>query len=265
MVRSVSFSEPRRRRASAVLLILLAGSAGGCGLGRLVGHDAEVPILGGVQQQIPPDPQARRTGSLWRDQVGANYQFTDDRARFPGDLLTILIRESDSGSKEAATSTENESSVFGNLEQFFGLPQQLQMKNPTMDFTQLVGLPQQLQMKNPTMDFTQLVKAQAKRQWDGEGATARSGQLTARLTVEVKGISPNGNLFVQGKKIVAVNNEDQHVVLSGWVRPDDINALNEIESGRVSDVRIDYYGVGPVGRQQKAGWGMFIMDWVWPF
>jgi flagellar L-ring protein FlgH len=246
MVRSVSYSE-RRRRAAALLVLALAGSTAGCSrLGRLVGHDPEVPILGGVQQQLPPDPQARRTGSLWRDQNGANYQFSDDRARFVGDLLTILIRESDSGSKEAATSTESESAVFGNLEQFFGLPQQLQMKNPTMD-------------------FTQLVKAEAKRQWDGEGATARSGQLTARLTVEVKGVSPNGNLYVQGKKIVAVNNEDQHVVLSGWVRPDDINAGNEVESGRVSDVRIDYYGVGPVGRQQKAGWGMFIMDWVWPF
>jgi flagellar L-ring protein FlgH len=247
MVRSVFSSERRRACATASIALLLAGSAGGCArLGRLVGHDPEVPILGGVQQQLPPDPQARRTGSLWRDQNGANYQFSDDRARFVGDLLTILIRESDSGSKEAATSTQSESAVFGNLEQFFGLPQQLQMKNPTMD-------------------FTQLVKAEAQRQWDGEGATARSGQLTARLTVEVKGVSPNGNLYVQGKKIVAVNNEDQHVVLSGWVRPDDINALNEIESGRVSDVRIDYYGVGPVGRQQKAGWGMFIMDWVWPF
>lgn len=246
MVRSVSFRERRRVCAAALLLLVVAGSAGCSRLGRLVGHDPEVPILGGVQQQLPPDPQARRTGTLWRDQNGANYQFTDDRARFVGDLLTILIRESDSGSKEATTSTQSESSVFGNLEQFFGLPQQLQMKNPTMD-------------------FTQLVKAEAQRQWDGEGATARAGQLTARLTVEVKGISPNGNLYVQGKKIVAVNNEDQHVVLSGWVRPDDVNAANEVESGRVSEVRIDYYGVGPVGRQQKAGWGMFIMDWVWPF
>jgi flagellar L-ring protein precursor FlgH len=245
MVKCV-FSIDRRGAAPAVLLAV-ALLAGGCArLGRLVGHDPEVPVLGGVQMIVPPDPQARRTGSLWRDQVGANYQFADDRARFVGDLLTIVVREDDSGSKEAATSTDNQSAVFGNLEQFFGLPQQIQMKNPTMD-------------------FTQLVKAESERNWEGEGATSRSGRLTARVTVEVKAISPNGNLFVQGKKIVAVNNEDQHVVLSGWVRPDDVNSLNEVESTRLADVRIDYYGVGPVGRQQKAGWGMFIMDWVWPF
>lgn len=252
MVKFVFSADHAPRARLAILLrwgVLLAclGAVAGCArLGRLIGKDPEVPILGGVAMQIPADPQARRTGSLWRQQLGASYLFADDRARGVGDLLTIVVRENDSGSKEAATTTENQSSVFGNLEQFFGLPQQIQAKNPTMD-------------------FTQLVKAQSAREWDGEGATKRSGSLSARVTVEVKGVSPTGNLYVQGKKVVAVNNEDQHVVLSGWVRPDDINAQNEVESSRVADVRIDYYGVGPVGRQQKAGWGLFIMDWVWPF
>jgi flagellar basal body L-ring protein FlgH len=41
----------------------------------------------------PPSPRAKATGSLWRDDVSANYLFADTEARFPGDLLTIVITE----------------------------------------------------------------------------------------------------------------------------------------------------------------------------
>lgn len=209
-------------------------------------HAEPVPVLGGEVLVQPPSALERRTGSLWRANVSANYPFTDVRASLPGDLLTVVIFEDDSGAKEAATDTESTASVLESLEQFFGLPQELQKKNPNID---------------PAA----LVQAESERSWEGSGATSRKGRLKARMTVEVKAVSPTGNLWVQGDKIVSVNNEDQHVVLSGWVRPEDIDARNEVESGRLADARIDYYGVGPVGRQQGAGWGMVLLDWVWPF
>jgi flagellar L-ring protein precursor FlgH len=83
--------------------------------------------------------------------------------------------------------------------------------------------------------------------------------------VEVKAVSPTGNLWVQGDKVVAVNNEDQNVVLSGWVRPQDINARNEVDSTKIASARIEYFGRGPVGRQQHAPWGIAVLDWIWPF
>ncbi|MBM4265693.1 MAG: flagellar basal body L-ring protein FlgH [Deltaproteobacteria bacterium] len=205
-----------------------------------------VPVLGGEVLIPPPTPLERSTGSLWRNNVSANYPFTDVRAGLPGDLLTVVVLEDDSGAKEAATDTESTASVLEGISQFFGLPQQLQKKNPDID---------------PAA----LIQADSERTWEGSGATVRKGRLQARMTVEVKAIGPTGNLWVQGDKIVAVNNEDQHVVLSGWVRPVDINARNEVESTRLADARIDYYGIGEVGRQQRAGWGMVVLDWVWPF
>ncbi len=194
----------------------------------------------------PPSPRAAATGSLWRDDVSANYLFTDTKARFAGDLLTILITEDASGSKEADTSTSTETEVFANLEQFFGLPQQLAAKNPTID-------------------PTQLIKASTARTWDGEGATNRKGKLTARMTATVKAISPTGNLWVQGDKIVSVNKEDQHIVVQGWVRPEDVDAQNQVLSTRLADARIDYYGVGALGVKQRPGWGYWMLDLVWPF
>src|SRR5262249_9808131 len=110
-----------------------------------------------------------------------------------------------------------------------------------------------------------LVQAQAKREWKGDGETTREGTLKATMTVEVKAVSPSGNLFVQGDKIILVNEEEQHVVLSGWVRPQDINAQNQVESTRLADARMEYYGVGAVGNKQNPGWGLQILDLVWPF
>jgi flagellar L-ring protein precursor FlgH len=241
-----SSSERRRRRAAvgtAMMLTAIALGTSGC-LEMYLRRPA-APVLA-VVPPPPPSPYAKATGSLWRDDVSANYLFADTRARFPGDLLTILITEDSSGSKEADTSTSTETDVFANLEEFFGLPQSVAKHQPNID-------------------PSQLIKGQTSFKWDGEGSTSRKGKLTARMTATVKNVSPNGNLLVQGEKVVAVNSEDQHIVVQGWVRPEDIDAQNQVLSTRLADARIDYYGVGVVGEKQREGWGLFLLDLVWPF
>ncbi|MCC6850355.1 MAG: flagellar basal body L-ring protein FlgH [Deltaproteobacteria bacterium] len=228
------------RRAAVALVAAAASLASGC----VQMYLKKDPL----PTEPPPAPSAlqRTTGSLWRDDVSANYLFADVKARFAGDLLTIVITEDAAGSKAAETSTSTESEVFANLEQFFGFPQALQENNPSID-------PQQL------------LKASTARTFDGEGSTNRKGRLTARMTAVVKAVSPTGNLWVQGDKIVAVNKEDQHIVVQGWVRPEDIDSQNQVLSTRLADARIDYYGVGTLGVKQSPGWGYWLLDVVWPF
>jgi flagellar L-ring protein precursor FlgH len=245
MASSSSNAERRRARETVVVLaaVAMACLTSGC-LSMVLRPDPPMPSR--PAPPPPPSPRAKAAGSLWRDEVSANYLFADTRARFPGDLLTIVIAEDSSGLKAADTSTSTETEVFANLEEFFGLPQQLAAKNPTI---------------NPA----QLIKASTKRTWDGEGTTTRKGKLSARMTATVTGIAPNGNLWIQGDKIVAVNKEDQHIVVQGWVRPEDIDAENQVLSTRLAEARIDYYGVGVVGMKQREGWGLFLLDLVWPF
>jgi flagellar L-ring protein precursor FlgH len=238
-----SRSSARARRVAVVALAALATLTSGC-----VQMYMKRDPLPGTELPPPPPPSPRQaaTGSLWREDLSANYLFADVKARFIGDLLTIVITEDASGSNDADTSTSTETEVFASLEQFFGLPQQL------------AG-------KNPTIDPTQLVKASTQRTWDGEGSTNRKGKLSARMSATVLSVSPTGNLWIQGDKIVAVNREDQHIVVHGWVRPEDIDAQNQVLSTRLADARIDYYGTGVVGRRQREGWGLFLFDLVWPF
>src|SRR6476660_729201 len=100
-----------RSAGAAVLLAVLAFGTSGC-LQMYLKKPAQ-PVMA-VVPPPPPSPLAKATGSLWRDDVSANYLFADTRARFPGDLLTIVIAEDSSGSKEADTSTSTDTSVFAN-------------------------------------------------------------------------------------------------------------------------------------------------------
>jgi len=230
------------RRGAVLVLAAAACLQSGC----LEMYLKKPPLNTTPPPPMPPSPRAKATGSLWRDDVAANYLFADTKARFAGDLLTIVITEDASGSKAADTSTTTETDISASLEQFFGLPQQL-VKH------------------QPNIDPSQLVKASSERKWDGEGTTNRSGKLTARMSAVVKAVSPTGNLWVQGDKIVSVNQEDQHIVVQGWVRPEDIDSQNQVLSTRLADARIDYYGVGVVGAKQRQPWGFWIFDFVWPF
>jgi flagellar L-ring protein precursor FlgH len=49
------------------------------------------------------------------------------------------------------------------------------------------------------------------------------------------------------------------------VRPVDIRPDHTVQSTRVADARIAYYGYGPVGDKQNVPWFYRGMDWLWPF
>lgn len=238
-----SNTERRAVRLAVVLLVVLAAGSAGCG--RLYLDRRPIPA-GGAMELPPVPPQASQSGSLWRDNVSANYLFADVKARYPGDLLTVVVSENASGSKDAETSSKTKTTVSGSLTEFFGFPQQLQKHQPNI---------------NPAA----LIQADADREWDGQGSTARNGKLSALMTVQVTSVAPNGNLWVEGNKMVSVNHEDQHLVIGGWVRPEDVDAQNDVLSSRIALARIEFYGIGVVGTKQRPGWGYQILDWVWPF
>src|SRR5262249_58668475 len=83
-----------------------------------------------------------------------------------------------------------------------------------------------------------LIDTSSTRTYKNDGKTTRTGKLTASITVRVSSVDGAGNLHVQGDKVVTVNNEDQHLVLTGIVRPVDIASDNSVASSRLADARI---------------------------
>jgi flagellar L-ring protein precursor FlgH len=188
-----------------------------------------------------PMPGGTAPGSLWQANRAASYSFLDVRPRFPGDLLTVVISESAQGKKDADTKLDSESSVSASVQDFFGIP------------------------SFGSIDPSSVVKAESKRSFDGEGETTRKASLTGQITVTVTAVEPNGNLHVEGQKVVSLNNEEEYIVLRGVVRPEDIDTNNQVPSWRLADARVDFYGSGVVANQQGPGVIYTLLDWLWPF
>jgi flagellar L-ring protein precursor FlgH len=186
------------------------------------------------------------TASLFRESQGGNEPFRDYRAWQPMDLVTIVVTEQSLGQQLANTEIKAKSEYLAAIENFFGLEQQ------TQNWT------------NPP-DLTSLIQAQTRNDFRGEGRTLRQAQLNARVSAVVAEVLPSGLLRIEGEKIIAVNNEEQVLVISGLVRQRDINSNNEVNASQIAQVRIDYYGKGTVGEAQYGGWLSRLLRILWPF
>lgn len=186
------------------------------------------------------------TASLFRESQVGNEPFRDYRAWQTMDLVTIVVTEQSLGQQLANTEVKAKSEYIAAIENFFGLEKQ------TENWT------------NPP-DLTSLIQAQTRNDFRGEGRTLRQAQLNARVSAVVAEVLPSGLLRIEGEKIIAVNNEEQVLVISGLVRQRDINSNNEVNASQIAQVRIDYYGKGTVGEAQYGGWLSRLLRILWPF
>jgi len=193
-------------------------------------------------EQLPAPRMDYSSGSIW--QASSAGLAEDVKARRRGDIITILISESASASKQATTDTKRSSSVSAGI-------------------TNLLGL-EKLPIKN-WMDLASLLNGTYASQYDGSGSTTRQDTLTATMSAKVVEVAPTGNLLIEGRRSVKVNNEDQIIVLTGAVRSRDISTDNTVSSSLVADARITYSGKGVVSDRQKPGWLLNFFDRVWPF
>jgi flagellar L-ring protein precursor FlgH len=92
--------------------------------------------------------------------------------------------------------------------------------------------------------------------------TARNGKIKASLTVRVKQLFPNSTYLVEGIQLITINGEQQKIILSGIVRPEDISAQNTVLSTRLADAHITYTGRGSVSDAQDHNYMYKILSFV---
>lgn len=198
-----------------------------------------------VGEYAQQSADARRLpGSLFSDAHGGYLE--DTRAGRVGDLVTIQIDESANASGGATTNTKRDSSG-------------------STGFDAMLGLVPALKRAYPDMDTSKLVDFATKNGFAGSGDTARKGQLTGSVAVRIARSMPNGDLFLEGTKVVLINNEEYHLYVSGLVRPTDISPNNSVLSTRIADAQIEFTGRGDLADQQRKGWFARMVDTMNPF
>jgi len=217
-------------------LLLLTGCAGQVATVKPPSIDPVGPVA-----QAPPPPQT--PGSLWTE--GHKAMFQDVKGQTVGDIITVVIVENASASKEAQTETDRSSTMSAGISNLLGLERSIGRATG--------GSP------------GSLIDADTSNKFAGSGKTTRKENLVATLTTQVVEVLPNGNLRIEGNKTVTVNSETQIVTLSGIVRPSDVSPRNVVDSKNILNARIAYYGEGVVSDKQHQGWLVQALDQVWPF
>ena len=75
----------------------------------------------------------------------------------------------------------------------------------------------------------------------------------------------NSNLFIEGHRVILVNDEEHHFYVSGLARPLDILEDNSIDSSRIADLQMEFTGRGVITEKQHPGWLQRGLDIIAPF
>jgi len=216
----------------------------------IVETDTFIPVQ---VQETPPPP----VGSIWPGENAKNALFADNKARYVNDIVTIVISESASGTNSANTTTSRETETLAGISALLGMDRKIARQNKDLtngDDVYTAGLLPSIQAGGSSTN-----------KLTGKGSTARSNTLEATITARVIDVLPNGNLKIEGRRRLAVNAEDQYIVISGTVRPEDVTSDNVVYSEFIADAKIVYSGKGVVDDKMRPGWLARIVDWVWPF
>jgi flagellar L-ring protein precursor FlgH len=235
----------RRRHAYARtvtwLFVVAALAAAGCGTTHIGKYQPKRrEYAPDVQAGKEDDPQSE--SSLWHPGRPASMLFTDARALRVNDLVVIKVEEVADAKRSANTDLTRESDSSASITAFLGLLSKL--KSAGID---------------PSLGGS------SASHFKGDGQSGRSEYLTATVPAMVRKVLPNGNLFVEGHRVVLVNAEEQHFYISGVVRPIDIDQENSVKSSMVADAEIEFVGNGVLTDNQRQGWFQRYFGWIWPF
>jgi flagellar L-ring protein precursor FlgH len=190
-----------------------------------------------------PQP-ANSPGSLWRRGSVASMLYTDARALREGDLVVVKVEEVADAQRSTATDVNHTSDTQAAVNGY------LQAANHPNAAQNGVGAG---------------LTASGSAQFHGDGTTGRSERLTATVPAVVKQVLPNGNLFVEGHRVILVNSEEHHFYISGVVRPIDIDQDNSIKSSMIADAEIEFTGQGDLTDNQHQPLLSRFFGWIWPF
>ena len=167
-----------------------------------------------------------------------NNLYSDKKGKKAGDVVTVLVMEAAKAGSDTRTETEKQSGVGINQKTTKG-------NNKVLNWLTNFSYGNDVDVN-----------------YRGNGATARNGELTATVTARIVEVLDNGNLLIEGSKVVAINSEEEILEVSGTIRTDDINADNTVYSYKIAEAVIRYTGSGTASDAEKPGLITRFFNWI---
>jgi flagellar L-ring protein precursor FlgH len=190
-------------------------------------------------------PSDHNPNSLWRP--GAKAFFKDTRAKEIGDILTVKLDLKDSASWDNKTERDRQDSE-------------------DTDVTSLLGLEAEFSKVLPeAVNPSSMLSFGNTHSTSGDGSIERSETLEVTFAAIVTQILRNGHLVILGRQEVRVNAELRELMVTGVIRPEDIDSDNSIPHEKIAEMRVAYGGRGTLSNLQQPRWGTQIWDILFPF
>jgi flagellar L-ring protein precursor FlgH len=184
-----------------------------------------------------------RPGSIYKPDRGPVSMIQDKIATRPGDIVTVVISESQVLKNEESTDLSRATNLNYKLNLF--------------------------DLKPNAFSTLPKVDADSTDGFVGSGSYQKTGEFTARLAAVVVDVLPNGNMVVSGRREIRIEDDTKLIEFTGIVRRFDIKADNTVASELVANATVTYRGSGPLSEHTKRyGIGGMIhraIAWLWPF
>ena len=181
--------------------------------------------------------------SLWSKETAVSL-YADHKAKRVGDIITVIVLESNSASRNSSAKTEKKSDINASISDFI---------NPNLA-GKVLG-----KVQSPKLGTT------SQSNFEGKGAVNNSGSFNSRFAVRVVDVLPNNNLIIEGVRRTTFSGESQTIILKGTVRPRDVTPLNTVYSYHLADVSIGLKDDGAVSDSLKKGWFSKLWGKIAPF
>lgn len=157
--------------------------------------------------------------SLWNDTAN---MVSDPRPSRAGDIVTVLVNEQTNTKDEATTDLQKSSS------------------NSVSDGTGI-------------LKFIRALALDTSSESTGDSSVERKHTGRTTLSCLVTDVLPNGNLVIEGTRDIQTSEETLQLQLTGVIRPQDVNANNQVPSNLVANAELAIKGKGALTRTQKTG------------
>jgi len=189
---------------------------------------------------------AARADSLWTSTgVEGKSIYADHKATCAGDIVTVIVQES-----AAASSTQNKEST-----------RQSTLNDTVSQFI----FPPAVSGAGTHGGALPSIQVAGKSDYTGGGQVTNSQSVTSTAAVLVTDVLPNGNLVIEGVRLVTFSGETQYVVLHGIIRPDDISSSDTVLSSSIAEAKVEFISQGALSDAEKLGWFSKLYEMLRPF